>query len=94
LAIAANGARTEFIGLKNLDFSCSQVSGTDKQLHSRAQPQAGAISLKAEIWDGPASKTVAVFEFVKSQLTGGKPQSWRKPKDNRRYAGSEEHGTI
>jgi general stress protein 26 len=32
-----------------------------------------AIPLKAEIWDGPASKTVAVFEFVKSQLTGGKP---------------------
>jgi general stress protein 26 len=27
----------------------------------------------AELWDGPASKTVAAFEFVKSQLTGEKP---------------------
>jgi general stress protein 26 len=27
----------------------------------------------AELWDGPASKTVAAFEFVKSQFTGEKP---------------------
>ena len=27
----------------------------------------------AELWDGPASKTVAAFEFVKARLTGGKP---------------------
>jgi hypothetical protein len=25
------------------------------------------------LWDGPASKAVAMFEFVKSQLTGAKP---------------------
>jgi len=29
--------------------------------------------LTAELWDGPASKAVAAFEFVKAQLTGGKP---------------------
>jgi general stress protein 26 len=29
--------------------------------------------LTAELWDGPSSKAVAVFEFVKSQLTGAKP---------------------
>jgi general stress protein 26 len=29
--------------------------------------------LTAELWDGPASKTVAVFELVKSKLTGAKP---------------------
>jgi general stress protein 26 len=29
--------------------------------------------LTAELWDGPAWKIVAVFEFVKSQLTGAKP---------------------
>jgi general stress protein 26 len=29
--------------------------------------------LTAELWDGPASKAVAVFEFVKSKLTGAKP---------------------
>jgi general stress protein 26 len=29
--------------------------------------------LTAELWDGPASKAVAIFEFVKSQLTGAKP---------------------
>jgi general stress protein 26 len=29
--------------------------------------------LTAELWDGPASKAVAAFEFVKSQLTGEKP---------------------
>ena len=27
----------------------------------------------AELWDGPASKAVAVFEFVKARLTGEKP---------------------
>jgi general stress protein 26 len=27
----------------------------------------------AELWDGPSSKAVAVFEFVKSRLTGAKP---------------------
>jgi general stress protein 26 len=29
--------------------------------------------LTAELWDGPASQAVAAFEFVKSQLTGEKP---------------------
>jgi general stress protein 26 len=32
-----------------------------------------ATLLTAEMWDGPASNAVAVFEFVKSQVTGGKP---------------------
>jgi general stress protein 26 len=27
----------------------------------------------AELWDGPASKAVAAFEFVKARLTGEKP---------------------
>ncbi len=27
----------------------------------------------AELWDGPAFKVVAVYEFVKSRLTGAKP---------------------
>jgi len=27
----------------------------------------------AELWDGPASKAVAAFEFVKARLTGQKP---------------------
>jgi general stress protein 26 len=29
--------------------------------------------LTAELWDGPASKAVAAFEFVKARLTGAKP---------------------
>jgi general stress protein 26 len=29
--------------------------------------------LTAELWDGPASKAVAAFEFVKARLTGDKP---------------------
>jgi general stress protein 26 len=29
--------------------------------------------ITAELWDGPSSKAVAVFEFVKSRLTGNKP---------------------
>ena len=33
-----------------------------------------ATLLTAEMWDGPASRALAVFEFVKSQLTGGKPK--------------------
>jgi hypothetical protein len=27
----------------------------------------------AELWDGPASKAVAVFEFLKSRVTGKPP---------------------
>jgi len=33
----------------------------------------GVRPLTAELWDGPASKAVAAFEFVKAQLTGEKP---------------------
>jgi general stress protein 26 len=29
--------------------------------------------LKAELWDGPASKLIAVYEFAKARLTGAKP---------------------
>ncbi len=29
--------------------------------------------LTTELWDGPASKAVAAFEFVKARLTGAKP---------------------
>jgi general stress protein 26 len=29
--------------------------------------------LTAELWDGPSSKAIAAFEFVKAQLTGDKP---------------------
>jgi general stress protein 26 len=39
-------------------------------------PNAGLLRvtpLTAELWDGPASKAVAVFEFVKTELIGGKP---------------------
>ena len=28
---------------------------------------------RAEIWDGPASSSVAAFEFAKARLTGTKP---------------------
>jgi hypothetical protein len=27
----------------------------------------------AELWDGPASKAVAAYEFAKARLTGAKP---------------------
>jgi hypothetical protein len=30
--------------------------------------------LTAELWDGPASKAVAIFEFAKARLTGAKPK--------------------
>jgi pyridoxamine 5'-phosphate oxidase like protein len=30
--------------------------------------------LTAELWDGPASKTAAIFEFAKARLTGAKPK--------------------
>jgi general stress protein 26 len=30
--------------------------------------------LTGELWDGPASNTVAAFEFIKSQLTGAPPK--------------------
>jgi general stress protein 26 len=29
--------------------------------------------LTAELWDGPASKAVAAYEFAKAKLTGEKP---------------------
>lgn len=31
------------------------------------------MPLVAELWDGPASKAVAAYEFVKSRLTGAEP---------------------
>ncbi len=30
--------------------------------------------LTAELWDGPSSKAVAAFEFVKARVTGAKPK--------------------
>ena len=30
--------------------------------------------ITAELWDGPASKAVAIFEFTKARLTGAKPK--------------------
>jgi hypothetical protein len=27
----------------------------------------------AELWDGPASKAVAMYEFAKARITGAKP---------------------
>jgi general stress protein 26 len=29
--------------------------------------------LTAELWDGPASKAVAIYEFAKARMTGEKP---------------------
>ena len=31
------------------------------------------VPSRAELWDGPASKAVAMYEFAKARLTGGKP---------------------
>ena len=39
-------------------------------------PNVGVVRvspLTAELWDGPASKAVAAFEFVKALLIGGEP---------------------
>jgi general stress protein 26 len=39
-------------------------------------PNAGLLRVTprtAELWDGPSSKAVAVFEFLKSQIIGAKP---------------------
>jgi general stress protein 26 len=39
-------------------------------------PNAGLLRVTprtAELWDGPSSKAVAVFEFLKSQIVGVKP---------------------
>jgi general stress protein 26 len=30
--------------------------------------------ITAELWDGPASKALAIFEFAKARLTGAKPK--------------------
>ena len=32
------------------------------------------MPITAELWDGPASKAVAIFEFAKARLTGLKPR--------------------
>src|SRR6476661_9302032 len=34
----------------------------------------------AELWDGPASKAVAIYEFAKARLTGNKPNLGEKRK--------------
>jgi general stress protein 26 len=35
---------------------------------------------KAELWDGPSNKAVAVYEFAKARLTGDKPNLGEKRK--------------
>jgi len=40
----------------------------------------------AELWDGPSSKAVAVFEFLKSQIIGAKPNLGQNRKNDNRYA--------
>jgi Pyridoxamine 5'-phosphate oxidase like len=32
-----------------------------------------AIPRRAELWDGPSSQAVSVFEFLKSRITGAEP---------------------
>ena len=44
--------------------------------HGPEDPNVGVIQvtpLTAELWDGPASKAVTAFEFVKARLTGVEP---------------------
>jgi hypothetical protein len=36
--------------------------------------------LRAEPWDGPSSKAVMIFEFIKSQITGAEPHLGEKRK--------------
>jgi hypothetical protein len=31
------------------------------------------VPLTAELWDGPSSKAVAAFEFLKARITGDAP---------------------
>jgi hypothetical protein len=55
--------------------------------------------LTAELWDGPSSKAVAAFEFVKAQLTGKKPTSARIVKspsrcDSFRFGKTSAEGPI
>lgn len=38
------------------------------------------VPLTAELWDGPASDVVAAFQFIKSRLTGDKPNLGEKRK--------------
>jgi general stress protein 26 len=52
---------------KSTDSLWSQGPGDPRVCVLRVKP------LTAELWDGPASKAVAVFEFVKARLTGEAP---------------------
>ena len=42
----------------------------------------GVTPITAELWDGPASKAVAAFEFVKARLTGAQPNARGEPQSD------------
>jgi hypothetical protein len=50
--------------------TCKSGLHSPVALGSRIQ---GVTPITAELWDGPASKAVAAFEFAKARPTGAKP---------------------
>jgi general stress protein 26 len=63
--------------LRDRDTTASIWQATDKMWWDG--PDDPNVSLlrftpaTAELWDGPSSKTIVAFEFLKSQITGAKP---------------------
>ena len=49
-------------------------------------PNAGLLRVKpqtAELWDGPSTKAVAMFEFLKLQISGASSEPRRESQDHR-----------
>jgi general stress protein 26 len=63
--------------LRDPDTAASVWHATDNMWwDGPSDPNVGLLRitpLNAELWDGPSSTAVMVFEFIKSQITGVKP---------------------
>jgi general stress protein 26 len=63
--------------LRDRDVAASIWQTTDKiWWDGPDDPNVGLLRFtprKAELWDGPSSKVIVAFEFLKSQITGAKP---------------------
>jgi general stress protein 26 len=63
--------------LRDRDVTAAIWQTTDKMWwHGPDDPNVSLLRftpVRAELWDGPSSKTIVAFEFLKSQITGVKP---------------------
>ena len=66
------GARSETAKKLRCKSRESNFTRADKRAHHVCHLLIAPLA--AELWDGPASATIAAFEFAKARLTGEEPK--------------------